>query len=64
MNAKEAAKFRKLAGEWWDPRGPFMPLHRLNPTRVEFMVNAICDSLRWGVRPWEGCAARGFECGV
>ncbi|KAL6775765.1 COQ3 [Auxenochlorella protothecoides x Auxenochlorella symbiontica] len=45
VNAREAAKFRELAGKWWDPLGPFKPLHHLNPTRVEFMVQSICDHL-------------------
>lgn len=26
-----------MADAWWDPKGPFAPLHRLNPTRLGFI---------------------------
>ncbi len=39
-------KFGKVAAEWWDPKGSFRPLHELNPVRVAFMRDAICDTLR------------------
>jgi 2-polyprenyl-6-hydroxyphenyl methylase/3-demethylubiquinone-9 3-methyltransferase len=37
VDAAEVAGFEALATEWWDPKGPFRPLHRLNPTRVSFI---------------------------
>ena len=27
---------------WWDPNGPFKPLHKLNPTRITFVRDQIC----------------------
>ena len=33
----EIDKFARLASSWWDPDGPFMPLHRINPLRVEYI---------------------------
>jgi 2-polyprenyl-6-hydroxyphenyl methylase/3-demethylubiquinone-9 3-methyltransferase len=36
-DAAELAKFDALAHRFWDPRGEFMPLHRLNPVRVQFV---------------------------
>ena len=29
-NEKEIDKFSKLASEWWDPNGKFVPLHKLS----------------------------------
>jgi len=36
-DAAELAKFDALAHRFWDPRGEFMPLHRLNPVRMRFL---------------------------
>ncbi len=33
----EVAKFSKAAGEWWNPRGDFERLHRMNPLRISYM---------------------------
>ncbi len=33
----ELAKFDALAHRFWDPRGEFKPLHRLNPVRMQFV---------------------------
>jgi len=33
------AHFARLAGEWWDPRGPMGALHKLNPVRVGYIRN-------------------------
>ena len=33
----EIDKFARLASSWWDPDGPFMPLHRINPLRVSYI---------------------------
>lgn len=34
IDPAEAARFEKLAQLWWNPDGPFRPLHRLNGVRV------------------------------
>src|SRR5579883_3677900 len=33
----EIARFAALAEAWWDPRGKFRPLHKLNPLRLQFL---------------------------
>ncbi|HMK69583.1 MAG TPA: bifunctional 2-polyprenyl-6-hydroxyphenol methylase/3-demethylubiquinol 3-O-methyltransferase UbiG [Xanthobacteraceae bacterium] len=33
----EVARFSRLASQWWDPRGPMAPLHRLNPVRLAYI---------------------------
>ena len=44
VNAQEAKKFAKLAGEWWAPNGAFKALHQLNPTRCAFIRSSLCDN--------------------
>ncbi len=36
-DAQELAQFARHAQHWWDPKGPFAPLHRLNPTRMDYI---------------------------
>ena len=33
----EREKFDAVASGWWDPEGPFRPLHELNPARLKFI---------------------------
>ena len=37
VDSAEVERFARIAGEWWDARGKFAPLHRLNPTRIGFI---------------------------
>ena len=39
VDKSEIKKFEAMANEWWDEEGKFKPLHRLNPTRIEYIVN-------------------------
>ncbi|QHQ36913.1 bifunctional 2-polyprenyl-6-hydroxyphenol methylase/3-demethylubiquinol 3-O-methyltransferase UbiG [Algicella marina] len=41
VNETEIAKFEAMAAEWWDTEGKFKPLHMLNPTRLDYIVNQI-----------------------
>jgi 2-polyprenyl-6-hydroxyphenyl methylase/3-demethylubiquinone-9 3-methyltransferase len=34
----EREKFDAVASGWWDPEGPFRPLHELNPARLRFIA--------------------------
>lgn len=38
VSSAEVARFDALAGRWWDPHGPMRALHRMNPARVEWVV--------------------------
>lgn len=38
VEATEIGKFDALAGRFWDERGPFRPLHQLNPVRMRFIT--------------------------
>ncbi|MFC1719715.1 bifunctional 2-polyprenyl-6-hydroxyphenol methylase/3-demethylubiquinol 3-O-methyltransferase UbiG [Pseudomonadota bacterium] len=35
----ERDKFDAIASGWWDPEGPFRPLHELNPARLKFITD-------------------------
>ena len=41
VDNKEVQKFDDISYRWWDPEGPFKPLHMLNPVRVNFIKNSI-----------------------
>lgn len=37
IDPADVARFTAIAAEWWDERGKFAPLHRLNPTRIGYL---------------------------
>ena len=41
VDEKEIQKFDDISYSWWDPNGPFKPLHMLNPVRTEFIKNRV-----------------------
>ena len=45
-DAAELALFARHAQHWWDPKGPFAPLHRLNPTRMEYIRGQVSRHFR------------------
>jgi 2-polyprenyl-6-hydroxyphenyl methylase/3-demethylubiquinone-9 3-methyltransferase len=40
-DAEEVARFEALAESWWDPTGPFRPLHKLNPVRLLYIRDRL-----------------------
>lgn len=38
IDPTEREKFDAIASGWWDPEGPFRPLHDLNPARLRFIA--------------------------
>lgn len=38
-DGRELARFGEVAARWWDPDGPFRPLHDLNPERLAFIAD-------------------------
>lgn len=36
----EIAKFEAVASTWWDLEGEFKPLHRINPLRLSYIIDA------------------------
>jgi 2-polyprenyl-6-hydroxyphenyl methylase/3-demethylubiquinone-9 3-methyltransferase len=37
IDAREVEQFARLGAEWWNPRGPMAPLHKLNPVRIGYI---------------------------
>jgi 2-polyprenyl-6-hydroxyphenyl methylase/3-demethylubiquinone-9 3-methyltransferase len=41
VDPAEVDRFAALAAEWWDPRGPYAPLHKLTPTRIAYVRDRL-----------------------
>lgn len=39
----EMESFSRMAADWWDPNGPFKPLHIMNTARLGFIKETVCD---------------------
>jgi 2-polyprenyl-6-hydroxyphenyl methylase/3-demethylubiquinone-9 3-methyltransferase len=37
LDPAEVERFRRMAEEWWDPKGKFRPLHQIGPARLAFI---------------------------
>lgn len=42
VDPREVAHYRRFAATWWDPAGPFWPLHRLNDLRAPWVRDRLC----------------------
>lgn len=65
-SAEEVARFTAMAEEWWDPDGKFRPLHRFNPTRLQFIRNCLIRQFgrdSGELRPFEGLTLLDVGCG-
>lgn len=66
VDPNEAAYFEGLAHRWWDPEGPFWPLHRLNAFRVEYIRRRLAAFQGRDPdtpRPLEGLRVLDIGCG-
>ncbi len=62
----EIARFESVAAEWWDSEGKFRPLHRMNPTRVGYIRDALCRHFERTVgdpKPLDGLGIADVGCG-
>ena len=62
----EIARFSAMADRWWDPRGDFAPLHRLNPTRLGYIRDRTTRHFNLPERslsPFEGLDLLDVGCG-
>jgi 2-polyprenyl-6-hydroxyphenyl methylase/3-demethylubiquinone-9 3-methyltransferase len=41
LDPQEQQNFDEVASAWWDPEGPFRPLHDLNPTRLQYICEQV-----------------------
>jgi len=64
IDPAEVRKFSDLAAQWWDPKGPFGALHRLNPVRLRYIreISASHFGTR-GPKPLCGLNLLDLGCG-
>jgi 2-polyprenyl-6-hydroxyphenyl methylase / 3-demethylubiquinone-9 3-methyltransferase len=53
IDQAEVDKFARMAEEWWDPKGKFAPLHKMNPLRLAFIRDRMIEHF--------GCDAQSYE---
>jgi 2-polyprenyl-6-hydroxyphenyl methylase / 3-demethylubiquinone-9 3-methyltransferase len=65
VNHKEIKKFSKIAEEWWDPNGKFKPLHKFNPSRIQYIKSLIGEryKLKNKKKPLIGLNILDIGCG-
>jgi len=66
VDPAEVERFSRIADEWWDPKGKFGPLHRLNPVRIGYIRDRAAahwqrDALSG--RPLDGLSLLDIGCG-
>ncbi|MGQ4275360.1 bifunctional 2-polyprenyl-6-hydroxyphenol methylase/3-demethylubiquinol 3-O-methyltransferase UbiG [Terrihabitans sp. B22-R8] len=42
VDGEEVARFAASAAEWWNPKGPYAPLHKLTPSRIAYVRDRLC----------------------
>ena len=66
IDPADVARFSAVAAEWWNPRGKFAPLHRLNPARLAFIRERALTHFGqdgWARRPFDGLRLLDIGCG-
>ena len=62
----EIAKFTALADTWWALEGPFRPLHKFNPIRIEILKRRLAAHFDRDIeaeRPFTGLSLLDVGCG-
>lgn len=66
LDTREVERFARIAGEWWDPKGKFAPLHRLGPARMTFLRDRLAAHFERplpAMRPLQGLRILDIGCG-
>jgi 2-polyprenyl-6-hydroxyphenyl methylase/3-demethylubiquinone-9 3-methyltransferase len=66
VDQQEIQAFSNDAKDWWNPKGPFAPLHRLNPLRMGYIRGQICDHFgldHHNLKPFKGLKILDVGCG-
>jgi 2-polyprenyl-6-hydroxyphenyl methylase/3-demethylubiquinone-9 3-methyltransferase len=66
LDPAEVERFRRMAEEWWDPRGKFRPLHQIGPARLAFIREAVLSHFKRdgkGLKPYAGLTFADIGCG-
>jgi 2-polyprenyl-6-hydroxyphenyl methylase/3-demethylubiquinone-9 3-methyltransferase len=66
VDTAEIEKFSRISRDWWDPSGPFRPLHRLNPARLSYIRDRAAvhfDRQGTALDPLAGLKVLDIGCG-
>lgn len=66
VDPAEVTRFAAVADAWWDPKGAFAPLHKLNPTRLAYIRDQLCRHFGRdprSARSLEGLSVLDVGCG-
>lgn len=66
VDEREVARLSATAEAWWDPKGPFRPLHKLNPVRLAYIRDRVCAHFGhdpFAHRPLAGLSLVDVGCG-
>ena len=67
VDPTEIDRFRRLADDWWDPKGRMRPLHEIAPTRLSHIRAEACAHFGRdpkAMRPLTGLTALDIGCAV
>ena len=63
---QEVSQFEQSAQQWWDSEGEFSGLHKMNPIRLSFIKDRLCehfDRHRDEHKPFRGLNIIDVGCG-
>lgn len=66
VDKAEIENFEKIADSWWDANGPFKPLHKLGPTRIQYIRDQITQHYgldKDSLTPFKGLNILDIGCG-
>ncbi|GAB4153038.1 MAG: bifunctional 2-polyprenyl-6-hydroxyphenol methylase/3-demethylubiquinol 3-O-methyltransferase UbiG [Sphingomonadales bacterium] len=63
VDPAEVERFSRMAATWWDPEGPFKPLHRLGPARLGYVRDQLCRQGGDRQTPLAGLRVLDMGCG-
>ncbi len=66
VDPAEMESFARMAENWWDPNGPFKPLHIMNGARLDFIKETLCEHFERDPKtecPLEGLRILDIGCG-
>jgi 2-polyprenyl-6-hydroxyphenyl methylase/3-demethylubiquinone-9 3-methyltransferase len=66
IDTSEVEHFSRLANEWWNPHGRLRMLHRLNPTRLTYIKDKVCETFKrdhLAHQPFIGLQVLDIGCG-
>ncbi|NQU57923.1 MAG: bifunctional 2-polyprenyl-6-hydroxyphenol methylase/3-demethylubiquinol 3-O-methyltransferase UbiG [Rhodospirillales bacterium] len=63
---EDVARFTAMAETWWDASGKFRPLHQINPVRIAYIRDFVCQHFErdaFGSKPFDGLKLLDIGCG-